>query len=116
MRRLLFILTASLAFLVALTINVSAQNDKIDFVASWKQNTDKAIIEITVSKGTAPFKCYVFDNYFFKGGKVLAQNEKVTETTFEIELSSKQKVYIFIMGNESTSEFGQKWLDIDNNK
>ena len=116
MRRLLFILTASLAFLGTFTGSVNAQTDKIDFTASWKQNTDKAIIVITVDKGQAPFKCYVFDESGIKGSKILVQNEKITGTTFEMELFSKQKVYIFIIGNESTSEFGQKWLDIDNNK
>jgi len=114
MRRLLFILTAFLAFLPALTSNASAQNEKINFVASWKQNTDKAIIEITVTKGEAPFKCYVYDKSPFLGGKLVAKTEGVTDNKFEILLNSKENVYICLYTSESDIEMSTKLLNTDN--
>jgi hypothetical protein len=114
MRRLLFILTAFLTFLPALTSNASAQNEKINFVASWKQNTDKAIIEITISKGEAPFNCYVYDDSPFKGGKLIAKNENISDSKFGVELGSKTKVYICLVGKDM--QIATQWLTIDNNK
>jgi hypothetical protein len=91
---------------------VSAQDEKVDFTASWKQDSTKNIITLTLTKGNLPVNCYVYDSSPFTGGKLISKLENIQSLNFDIELPAKSKVYICVYKDEIN--LAGKWLNINN--
>jgi hypothetical protein len=92
------------------SIRLSAQSEKVEFNAKWKQNVERAVIVITITNGEAPFTFFVYDGSPFKGGKLISKTENVITKTFEVEIDKKMKVYVCLFKDEKN--INCKWLDI----
>jgi hypothetical protein len=100
-----------LIILYFFSFGLNAQTtDKVGFTATWKQNTEKAVIIVTVTNGDTPFSFIVYDGSPFNGGKIIKKTENVLTKTFEVELDKKMKVYVCLYKDETN--YLAKWLEI----
>lgn len=89
---------------------IKAQDKKIDFTVSWKKDEAKSIIVVSVENGTPPFQCFVYDGSPFKGAKILAKVENVSDSKIEITVEAKQRVYVCVYKDDANIK--GKWLEI----
>lgn len=108
MQRVILLFATSVMLLLNPVLKLHAQDEKVQFTAEWKKNTDKSILVITVTKGTAPFTFFVYDGSPFKNGKQISKTENITNKSFEVEIDKKMKVYICLYKDESN--FASMWL------
>ena len=97
---LCFVFIMATMVIVPLT-NIKAQDEKIEFSVTWKENTDKAIIVVTINNGTPPFTFFVYEGSPFKDGKLISKTENITSKTFEVEIDKKMKVFVCVYKDDS---------------
>ena len=85
-------------------------SDKVEFTATWKQNTEKAVIIVTITNGDVPISFLVYDGTPFNGGKIISKTENVMTKTFEVVLEKKMRVYVCLYRDEKN--YFAKWLEI----
>lgn len=86
------------------------QMDKVEFTASWEVKTKKNILSITLTQGSLPVNCYVYESSPFTGGLLIKQIENIDKRKFEIELDSRKDVYVCVYKDENN--LAAKWVRI----
>jgi len=102
------ILTAIISFLLVFSSFV--QVDKLEFTASWDAKLNKNIINITITQGTVPVTCYVYESSPFTGGLLIKQIDNIDKRKFEVELDSRKDVYVCVYKDENN--LAAKWVRI----
>lgn len=110
MQRFILLAVFFLTLFLSSQIRVNAQNEKVQFTAKWKQNTDTAIIIVTFTKGNGPFTLCLYDDSPFKGGKLISKKDNISESTFEVNIEKRQKVYLCVLKDDNN--YTIKLLDV----
>jgi len=87
-----------------------AQSEKIDFKVEWKADSVKNIVKVTILNGE-PQTIKLYDNTPFEDGKLLIQNEVLSDKIFEIEVEKKIKLCVCVVKDAST--YNCKWLVVE---
>lgn len=95
---------------ILLVFSSFVQVDKIEFSAIWEVKTNKNIIKITLTQGSLPVNCYIYESSPFTGGQLIKQIENIDKRKFEIELDSRQDVYVCVYKDENN--LAAKWVRI----
>jgi hypothetical protein len=109
MQRFILLAVTFLTLFFSPVSKINAQDEKVDFTASWKQDSTKAIIVVNITKGNAPFTFFVYDGSPFDKGKLLSKTENITNKTFEVEMNKKMKVYVCVFKDNKNAT--SKWIE-----